>query len=70
MCLSIPSKVISIDGNMAEVSVGGNIFKAGMQLLDDVEVGDYVLLHAGFAIQKINEEEAKEMLRVIGEAGV
>ena len=65
MCLSIPSKVLSIDGNMAEVSVGGNIFKAGIQLLDDVKVGDYVLLHAGFAIQKIREAEAEEMLRVI-----
>ena len=67
MCLSIPSKVLSIDGNMAEVSVGGNIFKAGIQLLDDVNVGDYVLLHAGFAIQKIHEKEAEEMLRVIGD---
>jgi len=66
MCLSIPSKILSIDGNMAKVSVGGNIFKAGIQLLDDVKVGEYVLLHAGFAIQKIREEEAEEMLRVIG----
>ena len=65
MCLSIPSKVISINGDMAEVSVGGTIFKAGMQLLDDVKVGDYVLLHAGFAIQKIREEEAEEIIRVI-----
>ena len=66
MCLSIPSKIISIKDDMAEVSVGGTIFKAGIQLLEDVNVGDYVLLHAGFAIQKINEEEAEEITRVIG----
>ncbi len=65
MCLSIPSKVLSIDGHNAEVSVGGTIFKAGLQLLDDVKVGDYVLLHAGFAIQRISEEEAEDMLKVI-----
>ena len=50
---------------MAEVSVGGIVFKAGLQILDDVNVGDYVLLHAGFAIQKIREEEAEEILRII-----
>ena len=65
MCLSVPSQVISIEGDMAEVSVGGIVFKAGLQILDDVNVGDYVLLHAGFAIQKIREEEAEEILRII-----
>lgn len=65
MCLSVPSQVISIEGDMAKVSVGGTVFKAGLQMLDDVKVGDYVLLHAGFAIQKIREEEAEEILRVI-----
>ena len=68
MCLSIPSKILSIDGDKAEVSVGGTIFKAGLQLLDNVKVGDYVLLHAGFAIQRISVEEADDMLRFIGEA--
>ncbi|HBG70992.1 MAG: hypothetical protein A2W93_03180 [Bacteroidetes bacterium GWF2_43_63] len=67
MCLSIPSKVISINGDMAIVSVGGTEYEASLQLLDDVKVGDYILLHTGFAIQKISEEEAIETLKVFEE---
>lgn len=67
MCLSIPAKIDSIDGDMASVSVGGVTYNASLQLLDDVEVGDYILLHTGFAIQKISEEEAAETLRVFEE---
>jgi hydrogenase expression/formation protein HypC len=63
MCLSIPAKVISIDGDMAEVSAGGALFKAGLQMVEDVNPGDYILLHAGFAIQKISESEAMETIR-------
>ena len=58
MCLSIPSRVISINGDKAIVSAGGTQYEASIQLLDDVEVDDYVLIHTGFAIQKISEEEA------------
>ena len=67
MCLSIPAKIISIEGDYAEVSVGGSIFRAGIHMIDNPETGDYILLHAGFAIQKISEEEAKETLRLIDE---
>ena len=67
MCLSIPAKIVSINGNMAEVSVGGTIFKAGLQMIENAKVGDYILLHAGFAIQKISEEEAVETLRLFEE---
>jgi len=67
MCLSIPSKVISINGDMAIVSVGGTEYEASLQLLTDVKVGDYILLHTGFAIQKISEEEALETLKVFEE---
>jgi hydrogenase expression/formation protein HypC len=67
MCLSIPAKIVSIDGTMAEVSAGGTLFKAGIQMVEDVKVGDYILLHAGFAIQKINESEAAETIRLIDE---
>jgi hydrogenase expression/formation protein HypC len=67
MCLSIPAKIDSIDGDMAMVSVGGVTYKASLQLLDDAEVGDYILLHTGFAIQKISEEEAAETLRIFQE---
>jgi len=67
MCLSIPAKVESIDGEMAMVSVGGAKYNASLQMLDDIKIGDYVLLHTGFAIQKISEEEARETLKVFEE---
>lgn len=69
MCLSVPAKVISISGDMAEVSVGGAIFKAGLQMVEKVKVGDYILLHTGFAIQKISEKEALETLDILKEIG-
>ena len=67
MCLSIPAKVVDINGMVADVSVGGTVFKAGLQMVEDVKIGDYVLLHTGFAIQKISEEEANETLRLLNE---
>ena len=67
MCLSIPVKIVTLDGDYATVSFGRNSYRAGLQLLDDVSVGDYVLLHAGFAIQKLDQKEAEETLRLIDE---
>ncbi|MCF8227649.1 MAG: HypC/HybG/HupF family hydrogenase formation chaperone [Bacteroidales bacterium] len=67
MCLSIPAKVEKIEGENATVSVGGATYKASLQMLDDVEVGDYILLHTGFAIQKLSPEEAEESLKVFEE---
>ena len=67
MCLSVPALVIKIDGQMADVSVGGAIFRAGLQMVENVSAGDYILLHAGFAIQKISEEEARETLNLLNE---
>ena len=61
MCLSIPAKIESIDGEMAVCSVGGTTYTASLQMLDPSELvpGDYVLLHTGFALQKISKEEAE-----------
>lgn len=67
MCLSIPAKVLSIEGDIARASVGGAIIKAGLQMVDDVQVGDYILIHTGFALQKISEKEAQETLKLIKE---
>ncbi len=67
MCLSIPAKVESIEGEMAVVSVGGTKYNASLQMLDDVKIGDYILMHTGFAIQKMSEEEALESLKVFEE---
>ena len=67
MCLSIPARIVSIDGNMAEVNAGGTIFKAGLHLIENAKVGDYILLHAGFAIQIISGKEAAETLKIFEE---
>lgn len=67
MCLSIPAKVEKIEGEMAVVSIGGAEYNASLQLVDDVNIGDYILLHTGFALQKISEEEAIETLKVFEE---
>jgi hydrogenase expression/formation protein HypC len=67
MCLSIPGKVIAIEGNIAKTSIGGTIIDAGLQLVDNVKVGDYILVHTGFAIQKIDEQEAIEQLHILDE---
>ncbi|MFO8066329.1 MAG: HypC/HybG/HupF family hydrogenase formation chaperone [Bacteroidales bacterium] len=67
MCLSIPGKVVSIDGDKAVVSVGGTNQETSLQLLSDVKVNDYVLIHTGFAIQTISEEEAIETLKLFNE---
>jgi hydrogenase expression/formation protein HypC len=67
MCLSIPARIVSIEGNMAEVSAGGTIFKAGLHMIENAKPGDYVLLHAGFAIQKISEKEAEVTLKLLDE---
>ncbi len=67
MCLSIPGKVIEINGIMAKASVGGTIVNAGLHMVDDVQIGDYILIHTGFALQKISEEEALETLKLIKE---
>jgi len=52
---------------MADVSIGGALFKAGLQMVENVSVGDYILLHAGFAIQKISEEDALETIKLLKE---
>ena len=67
MCLGIPVKIKSIKGNAAVVSAGGAQRTIGIELTPNVKVGDYVLLHAGFAIEVINESDAKETLKLLKE---
>ncbi len=71
MCLSIPSKVVKIDKerNSATVDTMGVTREAGLDLvdLDEIKVGDYVLLHIGFVMNKIDEEDALESLKVYNE---
>ena len=67
MCLAIPALVKSIDGYMAEVDVAGISRQISIQLTPDVRIGDYVLLHTGYAINVIDPEEAEETLKLLRE---
>ncbi len=67
MCLSIPAKILEIENDMAKVSISGNIYSANISMVENVIPGDYILLHAGFAIQKIDEKEAEETNRLLEE---
>ena len=69
MCLSIPAKIVKLEGNVATVDVMGNQREADLTLVDDATIGDYVLLHAGFAIEKMTAEDAAESLRIWEEIG-
>lgn len=67
MCLGIPAEIISIDGEMAKVNIGGTIVNASLQLLEDPKIGKYVLLHSGFAIERLSKEEADETMQWLKE---
>lgn len=68
MCLAIPAEVVHIEDEMATVKVGDALRKASLALLPDgAELGDYVIVHAGFALHRVDPEEAKESLRLLRE---
>ncbi len=69
MCLSIPARVDSIEGDIATCTVGESSYNTSLQLIsnEDVKVGDYVLIHTGFAIQKLDTEEADKILKTFEE---
>lgn len=62
MCLAVPSKIIEINDTIAKVDVDGVIRETSIMLLDDAKIGDYVIVHAGFAINKIDETAALQTL--------
>ncbi|MBL7151584.1 MAG: HypC/HybG/HupF family hydrogenase formation chaperone [Candidatus Omnitrophica bacterium] len=65
MCLAIPMKIKKIEGNFAKVETGGFARKVNIQMLGGIKIGDYVIVHAGFAIQKIDPQKAKETLEFL-----
>lgn len=68
MCLAIPSKITHIENEMATIDVDGVKRSASLMLLEDSVVGDYVIVHAGFAIKKLDEASAMETIRLLKEA--
>lgn len=68
MCLGIPAKVIAIDASrQGKVEYLGTAVKTDFSLLDEVNLGDWVIVHAGFAISSLNETEARETLKLLEE---
>ncbi|MGA7677649.1 MAG: HypC/HybG/HupF family hydrogenase formation chaperone [Dehalococcoidia bacterium] len=67
MCLAVPVKVVSIEGNEADVEIGGVKRRVSIMLTPEAKVGDYVLLHTGYAINVIDEAEAQETLKILEE---
>lgn len=72
MCLALPAQVIAIDlaNNRATAAVDKVNVEVSLALVDDVALGDYVLVHVGYALQKIDEEEAMKTLALFAEAGL
>ncbi len=68
MCVGVPMQVVSIDGSDAVAEIDGVRRQASLMLLaDEVQVGDFVIVHAGFAISRLDEEEARETLAMMRE---
>jgi len=68
MCLGVPMKVVSITDDMATCEIDGVQREASLMMVDGVQLGDYVLIHAGFAIERLDVEDAEETLRALREA--
>jgi hydrogenase expression/formation protein HypC len=67
MCLAIPARIVELEGDVAVVDAMGNRFKAKTTLLPEAKLDDLVLIHAGFAISLVDEEEAKQTWQLIAE---
>ncbi len=74
MCLAVPGKIVSIDDSnlelrMAKVNFGGVMKDICIQWLDDIKIGDYVLVHVGFALNKIDQKDAEETIEILKQMG-
>jgi len=67
MCLAIPSKIVEIENQRGTIDVEGVTRETNLILIENAKVGDYVIVHAGFAIRKIDETEALESLKILRE---
>jgi len=70
MCIAIPMQVVEINGNKGIVEHSGVKREVGLMLLEDVQLKDWVIVHTGFAISKLEEEEAQETLALLKEGGI
>jgi len=72
MCLALPAQIVALDpaNNMATASVDNVKVEVSLALVDNVAIGDYVLVHVGYALNKIDEDEALKTLALFAEAGL
>jgi len=72
MCLAVPARIVEIDSatDMATVAIGEVKKEISLALVEAVEVGDYVLIHVGYALNKLDPEEAEKTLQLFAEAGM
>jgi len=70
MCLGVPMKIVEVKGDSALCEFSGSKREVSLKLLPEAKVGDYVIVHAGFAIQKLDEKDALETLKMLQEAGI
>ena len=71
MCLAIPARIIELlDGDQCRVELGGVRKEISLALVDDAAVGDYVIVHVGYALTKLDPEEAAQTLALFAEAGI
>ncbi|GAB6095859.1 HypC/HybG/HupF family hydrogenase formation chaperone [Desulfatiferula olefinivorans] len=68
MCLAVPGKIVAIEDTTATIDMEGNRISADLSIVPDAVIGDWVIIHAGFAIQKYDEHEALETLKLLREA--
>ncbi len=68
MCLAVPMKLVSIQGNAGIVELDGVRLEAGLDLIEDPRIGDYLIVHAGYAIQKLDAQEAQRTIELFREA--
>lgn len=67
MCLAIPARLVEAEGERGVIELGGVVREISLVLLPEASVGDYLLVHAGYALQKVDEAEAEETIRLLGE---
>jgi len=65
MCLAVPVRITRIEGDQADVDIGGVSRKVSIALTPEARIGDYVLLHTGYAINVLDEDEARETLEIL-----
>ena len=66
MCLAVPAKVIELHGDSALVEIRGNFREVNVSLVENAKIGEYVLIHAGFAIDKVDENVVQEIQEIEG----